>query len=88
MLQSSNSLLRVVGAVTAVLHRFPEGSDPPKIDVATSLIHGLSDGSVNVRATAYSAFDSSEIQAVATFASMPHSLMIKEPQLSGSGRSG
>jgi hypothetical protein len=53
MLKSPDSALRVVGAATAALHRFPEGSDPNKADIVRPLIDGLSHDSVAVRATAY-----------------------------------
>jgi hypothetical protein len=52
-LKSPDTSLRVVGAATAALHRFPEGSDPIKADIARPLIDGLSHKSVNVRAVAY-----------------------------------
>jgi hypothetical protein len=53
MVKSPDGSLRVVGAATAALHRFPEGSDPLKADVVTPLIDGLRHESVSVRATAY-----------------------------------
>jgi len=53
MLKSSDGPLRVVGAATAALRRFPEGSDPAKADVVRPLIDGLRHDSVSVRSSAY-----------------------------------
>jgi hypothetical protein len=53
MLRNADASLRVVGAATAALHRFPEGSDPIKADVIRPLINGLDADSVTVRAAAY-----------------------------------
>lgn len=53
MLRSSDRSLRVVGAATAALYRFPEGTDPITADIVRPLIDGLRDDSVNVRAAAY-----------------------------------
>lgn len=53
MLQSSDASLRIVGAATAALRRFPEGSDPPKAEVVRRLIDGLRSDSVSVRSAAH-----------------------------------
>jgi hypothetical protein len=53
MLRSSESSSRVVGAVTAVVKQFPEGTDPIKADVVRPLIDGLRHESVQVRSAAY-----------------------------------
>jgi hypothetical protein len=53
MLKSADGVLRVVGATTAALRRFPEGSDPVKADVVRPLIHGLRHESVSVRSAAH-----------------------------------
>ena len=53
MLKSPDVVLRVVGATTAALGRFPEGSDPVKSDIVRPLITGLSHDSVSVRSAAH-----------------------------------
>jgi len=52
MLNSPDGSLRVVGATTAALRRFPEGSDPAKATIVRPLIDGLSHDSVSVRSAA------------------------------------
>ncbi|MGH7306500.1 MAG: hypothetical protein ACRELZ_24735 [Candidatus Rokuibacteriota bacterium] len=53
MLKSPDGVLRVVGATTAALGRFPEGNDPVKIDIVRPLIDGLRHDSVSVRSAAH-----------------------------------
>ena len=53
MLKSPDVVLRVVGATTAALGRFPEGSDPVKSDIVRPLITGLGHDSVSVRTAAH-----------------------------------
>lgn len=52
-LKSSDDSLRVVGAATAALRRFPEGTDPGKADIVRPLIDGLGHSSASVRSVAY-----------------------------------
>jgi hypothetical protein len=53
MLKSPDVVLRVVGAATAALGRFPEGSDPIKSDIVRPLITGLRHASVSVRSASH-----------------------------------
>ena len=53
MLKSPDVVLRVVGAATAAVGRFPEGSDPIKSDIVRPLITGLRHASVSVRSASH-----------------------------------